>query len=173
MRTVAIICEYNPFHNGHKYQIERVRDILGEDVCVIAIMSGNYTQRADVAIADKSVRAVSAVDEGVDLVLELPFPYSMASAEFFAEAGVSIADAVGADYLAFGAESGDISVLNGYADLMLDESYKERFDSLDATGADGYAKICEKASLELAKEQGLPPISFTPNNILALEYLKA
>ena len=88
MKIVGIIAEYNPFHNGHQYQIDRLRDVLGEDTAVIAVMSGNYTQRGEIAIADKSVRARAAVDCGVNLVLELPFPFSMASAEFFAAAGV-------------------------------------------------------------------------------------
>ena len=84
MKVAAIISEYNPFHLGHKYQIDMLREKLGEDTAVIAIMSGNYTQRGELAICDKTIRARSAVDCGVNLVLELPFPFSMSSAEFFA-----------------------------------------------------------------------------------------
>ena len=75
MKVAAIISEYNPFHNGHKYQIDKIREILGEDTAIIAIMSGNFTQRGEIAIADKTVRAASAVECGVNLVLELPFPF--------------------------------------------------------------------------------------------------
>ena len=74
MKVAAIITEYNPFHNGHEYQIKKTREILGEDTAIIAIMSGNFTQRGEPAIADKLIRASAAVECGVDLVLELPFP---------------------------------------------------------------------------------------------------
>ena len=80
MKVAAIISEYNPFHNGHKYQIDKVREILGEDTAIIAIMSGNFTQRGEIAIADKTIRASAAVECGVNLVLELPFPFCMSSA---------------------------------------------------------------------------------------------
>ena len=86
MKTVAIISEYNPFHSGHLYQIQRIREEFGEDTRIVAIMSGNYTQRGHIAFMDKSARAKMAVLEGVNLVLELPFPYSCASAELFAKA---------------------------------------------------------------------------------------
>ena len=112
MKVVAIISEYNPFHNGHKYQIDKIREELGEDTAIIAIMSGNYTQRGETAIVDKTIRAKAACLCGVNLVLELPFPFCSSSAEFFASAGVRIADRLSiVDYLAFGSESGDISLL--------------------------------------------------------------
>ena len=113
MKTVCIISEYNPFHNGHLYQINRVKELLGSDTAVVAIMSGNYTQRGELASADKSIRARAALEAGVDLVLELPFPYSLSSAEFYADAGVHIASSLGVcDYLAFGSESGELEVLS-------------------------------------------------------------
>jgi cytidyltransferase-like protein len=82
VKTIAIIAEYNPFHNGHIYQIKKIREHFGEDSAVVAIMSGNYVQRGELAIIDKWQRARIAVECGVDLVLELPFPYSSSSAEF-------------------------------------------------------------------------------------------
>ena len=111
MKLAAIIAEYNPFHNGHKYQINKARKLLGEDTAIIAIMSGNFTQRGDLAIADKTVRAKLAVMEGVNLVLELPFPFSCSTAEIFAKSGVSIASSIGADYLVFGSECGNIDTI--------------------------------------------------------------
>ena len=74
MKLAAIIAEYNPFHNGHKYQIDKARELLGNDLAIVAIMSGNYTQRGELAIADKTYRARAAVLGGVNLVIELPFP---------------------------------------------------------------------------------------------------
>ncbi|MBO5909310.1 MAG: nucleotidyltransferase family protein, partial [Clostridia bacterium] len=90
MKIAAVIAEYNPFHNGHKYQIDKAKQLLGDDTAIVAVMSGNFTQRGELAIADKAVRAEAALECGVDLVLELPHPYSMSSAEFFAKSGVHI-----------------------------------------------------------------------------------
>ena len=111
MKTVAIISEYNPFHSGHKYQIERIREEFGSDTAIVAVMSGNFTQRGEIAFFSKGARAKAAVLSGVNLVLELPFPFSSSSAEFFAKSGVRIADSIGADYLSFGSESGNLSEL--------------------------------------------------------------
>ena len=90
MKTAAIICEYNPFHSGHEYHIRKIREELGEDTAIVTIMSGNYTQRGEVAIVNKHVRAKCAVLGGADLVIELPFPFSSSSAEFFAHGAISI-----------------------------------------------------------------------------------
>ena len=95
MKVAAIISEYNPFHSGHEYQIKELRRRLGEDTAVIAIMSGNFTQRAEPAVCDKTIRAEAAVECGVNLVLELPFPFCMSSAEFFAKSGVRIIKEIG------------------------------------------------------------------------------
>ena len=128
MKVVAIITEYNPFHNGHQYQIDAIRSVMGEDTAVIAIMSGNFTQRGEIAIADKTVRAKAAVECGINLVLELPFPFSMSSAELFAKSGVHIANALGVvDYLVFGSESGNIVELSDVA------AYRARKDIPQAT----------------------------------------
>lgn len=174
-KVVAIISEYNPFHKGHAHQINCIRRDFGEDTTVIAIMSGNYTQRAEVAFADKLLRATAAVESGINLVLELPFPYSCASAEFFARAGVAIADALGVvDYISFGSELGDISELQTIADNMMSEKFKEALVSAqkDAEFANlGYPVLVEKVYSALFGETDQNITS--PNNILALEYLKA
>ncbi len=173
MKTVAIVSEYNPFHSGHFYQIRRIREEFGEDTRIVAIMSGNFTQRGRIAIADKSTRARMAVLSGVNLVLELPFPYSMGSAEFFAEAGVSIAERLGCiDYLSFGSECGDLALLKKAADLMQKEQFLSRFRALEEECQTlGHAQITEAALTEFLGESARTLLS--PNNILALEYLKA
>ena len=172
MKTVAIISEYNPFHNGHLYQIEKVREHFGDDTAIIAIMSSNFTQRGDVAIMDKWARAESAVRCGVNLVLELPFPYSMSSAEFFAKAGVHIADSIGVvDVIAFGSESGDITLLWETARNLSSRELDKEIARLAADCDNlGYAEIREKAYENVYGTT--PPIS-TSNNILAVEYIKA
>ena len=171
--NIGIICEYNPFHNGHLYQIGKIREEFGEDTNIVAVMSGNYVQRGGVAITDKGIRAKCAVMSGVNLVLELPFPFSMASAEFFAGAGVHILSELQCvDYLSFGSESGDIDALNRTAALMLTPRFAEAFDELSTNAANkklGYAALCEKALRSLDPDT----VALTPNNILALEYIKA
>ncbi len=174
MSTVAIICEYNPFHSGHEHQINAIRDEFGNDTCIIAIMSGNFTQRGELAIADKAVRSKCAIEAGVNLCLELPFPYSMSSAEFFAKSAVHIANSIGTvDYLSFGSESGDIDAITTVARCMLSDEYKDTLNSLvRESGAEiGYPRLCELALQRVMR--GAATYDFTPNNILAIEYVKA
>lgn len=176
MKIVAIISEYNPFHNGHKYHIEKIREELGKDTAIIAIMSGSFTQRGELAVADKVSRAKCALLCGVNLVLELPFPFSMSSAELFAASGVRIATSLGVvDHLSFGSESGDVNKLSAIAENMLSEKFREELSLLlkNSDNAQlGYAALSERAyetcfgSVEFEK-------TYTPNNILAIEYLKA
>ena len=148
MKVAAIISEYNPFHKGHQYQIEKLREILGEDTAVIAIMSGNFTQRGEIAITDKTVRAAAAIECGVDLVLELPFPFSMSSAEFFARSGVRIANSLGiVDYLVFGSESGNLRELSDVAAIMSSVEYQLTLDTLTASALNEPSAMA--AALEL------------------------
>ena len=176
MKTVLIISEYNPFHEGHKYQLKDIRRTFGEDSSIIALMSGNYTQRGEMAVTDKFVRAECAVREGVNLVLHLPFPYSSSSAEFFATAGVEIANALGVvDILAFGSECGSIDLLTKVAINMSSDTF---ISALNLAKDDeknkevGYPKLCEKVYNELFTDK-IDTDFFTANNILALEYIKA
>jgi predicted nucleotidyltransferase len=172
MTTVAIISEYNPFHNGHKHQIEKIKDRFGEDTAIIAIMSGNYTQRAETAFCGKEIRAKCAALCGVNLVLELPFPYSASSAEIFADSGVEIAERLGVvDYLSFGAECADEEKIKACAQIMLSKEYKLLRDEIYEAQNVGYAEACERAYATLFP--GDDPIQFTSNNILAIEYTKA
>lgn len=175
MVTVAVISEYNPFHLGHKYHIDKIREEFGDDTQIIAIMSGNYTQRGEIAFADKNLRAKLAVLSGVNLVLELPFPYSISSAEFFASAGVHIANSLGCvDYLSFGSELGDIEALTKIAKKLSSQKYKAELKQKIADNKNsktGYPELCEATYNSLYNE-ALGNI-FTPNNILALEYIKA
>ena len=119
MKTAGIICEYNPMHNGHKQQIEKTKQVLGADTAVVCVMSGNFVQRGDFAVFNKHSRAKMAISGGADLVVELPAPYALQSAEGFADAGVHILDALGVcDNISFGSESGDIELLCKIADAM-------------------------------------------------------
>ena len=186
MNVIGIIAEYNPFHNGHAYQIAHVRKNLHADYIVVAT-SGDYVQRGEPALLDKYTRARMALSSGADVVLELPVLWSTASAELFADAGISLFEKTGCvNGICFGAESGDLALLRRIADVLADEpadlkaSLKRNLKS-----GNTFPKAREAALLSYfsgsAGQDGALPVSAealssllaSPNNILALEYLKA
>lgn len=174
MKVAAVIAEYNPFHNGHLYLLQKIRQELGEDTAIIAIMSGNFVQRGDAAFIDKWARAEAAVKCGVNLVLELPFPYSSSSAEFFARAGVYIAERIGVvDALCFGSESGEIDTISNMARNLDSHEFKSKLreicDSEEAKNI-GHAILRERAYSEIF---GRCDEMSSPNNILGIEYIRA
>ena len=114
LTSVGIIAEYNPFHNGHKYHLEQALTESGADVCV-SVISGNFTQRGEIALLDKWTRAEMAVKNGVNLVVELPTVFACSNAGYFAEAGVEILEALGTDFICFGSESGNTEELSRIA----------------------------------------------------------
>ena len=129
MKTVGVICEYNPFHNGHAKQL---RAIDGVKVC---LMSGNFVQRGEPALLSKSVRARAAVLCGADLVLELPLTYAVASAEGFTQGGVEVLTRMGCiDALCFGSESGELDDIMSTAELLLTEQFQASLRSELASG---------------------------------------
>lgn len=189
MKTAAIICEYNPFHFGHNYQIQELRKILGEDTAVVSVMSGAFTQRGEVAIFDKFLRAKAAICGGkyiekpdisetfeasessgyADLVLELPSPWSMSGAEFFARAGVSIAKRIGADYLIFGGES-SLPDIKKTANNLDSAEFKAKFEiARKENSSFSTNSLREKIYLEIFGS----PLYRGSNDILAIEYLRA
>lgn len=174
MKTYGIICEYNPFHNGHIYQIEETRK--NGATHIVAIMSGNYVQRGDVAMIDKFARAKVAVNHGVDLVVEMPVVYSLSSANFFARAGVMMLGALGCvDVLSFGSECGDIELLKNAAMASLNMSSKENIEEkvkpLLAQGMSFPAAIQQAIAIDHGPM--IAAVFDSPNNTLAVEYLKA
>ena len=170
MITVGIIAEYNPFHNGHKRQIEAVRRFFEDDVTVIALMSGNFVQRGEFSVLPKGYRAKAALLGGVDLVLEYPYPWSGASAESFAEGGVSILSKLGVEYLAFGSECGELSVLSAQADRLLSEEFNEALSRAVKTRPTvPYAVQREAVYASLYGES----LSTRANDILGVAYLMA
>lgn len=171
MNVCAIIAEYNPFHYGHKEQIDFVRKNY-PDTVVVSIMSGNMVQRGEAAVLDKYKRADAAVHCGADLVLELPYPYCCSSAGYFASSAVSIVHRIGADMLCFGSECGDISLLKQVAKRTLSKEYTEYLESLTKEGKNtslSYISAYRKAYKDLYSED-MPEGA---NNTLAIEYLKA
>ena len=174
MKTAAIICEYNPFHNGHEYHIMQTRNITGAD-CVIAIMSGNYVQRGTPAVMDKKIRTKSALLGGADLVIELPLFAACSSAPDFAIGAVSLLHKLGViDYLSFGSECQDINKLKQIASFLI--QYKEEIEhgtkELMSLGH-SYPKAKELYLREHLDDASLIEVLKQPNNILGIEYLKA
>ncbi len=175
MKTVAIVCEYNPFHLGHLHQIREVRRTYGDDTAIVAIMSGNFTERGDVAVMGKFDRARIAVENGISLVLELPFPFSAAPAEFFARAAVGVAHRLGCvDILSFGSECGDIERLSLVAERTASPAFLEALTRVSKKegSKNGHAKNLTELYAELYGNEDASLLS-SPNNILAIEYLKA
>lgn len=167
--TVGIICEYNPFHNGHKKQIDFIKNTLGEDTRIVCVMSGNLTQRGECALTDKYSRAEAAVLCGTDAVLELPFPYASASADYFAFAGVNILDRLGADYICFGSECADENVLWQCAKALASPEFQEMAERIEKESSNlGSAAATFKALEEICKKS----VPKAPNDILAISYLK-
>lgn len=166
--NVGIICEYNPFHLGHRKQIVRIRRNFGEDTGVICAMSGNFVQRGYPAIFDKMRRAEAAVRCGADLVVELPVPVALSSAEGFASGGVSILSRL-CGGLCFGAETADADALSAIARALLSEDFSPLLREQLDTG-----KSFPAARQAALTAMGLPgSLLETPNNILAVEYCKA
>ena len=169
MKIAAIICEFNPFHNGHKYLIDKVKSEHAD--CVIAIMSGSFVQRGDIAITDKFARAKAALANGCDLVVELPTVYSLSSAERFAKGGVELSKALNADILCFGAENNDIDKLTAVSDIFYDDDFKQSLKKHLSNGE--YYPKAVSLSVEEILSQEYSEILNGPNNTLAIEYIKA
>lgn len=164
----GIICEYNPFHNGHLRQISEIKKTSDEPI--ICVMSGNFTQRGEIAITDKYARAEMALLGGADLVLELPVPFCISSAEYFASCGVGILHSAGVDKISFGSECADADKITKLAAIASSPEFKEECEQLSKKegSALSYFSLLEKR----ASEQGIDA-QLLSNDILAIEYTKA
>ena len=168
MKIVGIICEYNPLHIGHAKQFRMIREHFCEECAIVCLMSGNFVQRGMPALIDKSLRAKAAILCGADLVLELPFPYALSSAEGFAAGGVRILGSF-CDYLCFGCETGNADSLMQTAEILLSGEFSQALrNELDLGKSFPAAR---QAALE--KMGSDANILSLPNDILAVEYCKA
>lgn len=175
MKTVGIIAEYNPFHNGHAYQIAAAKRMTGADYCIV-IMSGDFVQRGAPAFMDKYARTQAALANGADLVLELPVCYALGSAEYFASGAVALLDKLGvADTLCFGSECGDITLLSEFAEKLSgeDDAFRHVLDQQLRRGL-SYPNA-RNAALQASAPHliGHMNVLIQSNNILAIEYCKA
>ncbi len=173
MNVIGIVGEYNPFHYGHKYHIDETKLLLGEDCPVVCVMSGDFIQRGEAAVYSKFARAEAACKSGVDLVLELPVPWALSSAEGFARGAVGLLGSLGVvSHLSFGSECGETEPLEKLAEVLLDPRTNELIKNEllnDETAS--YAVARQRAVASVVGE--LSTQLETPNNILAVEYIKA
>lgn len=171
MKTAGIVAEYNPFHNGHKYHIEETKKQTGADH-VVAVMSGNYVQRGETALFSKWARAETAIENGVDLVVELPTIWSTARAQDFAGGAVSLLQALGCvDVLSFGSELGDSEILSQTAKILSDKRVIKRMQddleigmSFAGARAEAVRAFFGDSYYDILNE---------PNNTLGIEYILA
>lgn len=171
--STGIVCEFNPFHNGHKYLIDKAKEL--SDSSVICAMSGDFVQRGEYAFADKSVRARWAVECGADIVLENPFPFSCATAEIFAKSAVSILKKSGCDSIAFGVESKEVEACDFVeaAKILLDEKTEKEIAKIVKQNKNiGYAVARSTYISEKYGERAGRLLS-APNALLGVEYAKA
>lgn len=168
-KVLGIIAEYNPFHNGHKYHIDEAKTKVNPDITICA-MSGNFVQRGEPAIFNKFNRAKTAIKNGIDLVIEIPTYFAVSTAENFAYSAVNLLKNAGVTHLAFGVESEDIDTLDKIAQLLIEEPDKYKAElkkNLDKGLSFAVAR-------DNAVEKFIPnKLLKSPNNILAIEYLKA
>lgn len=168
MKVCGVVCEYNPFHYGHLYHLNQIR--LNFDV-IVCVMSGNFVQRGEPAIVRKHLRAENAICGGADLVIELPAPWAVSSAERFASGAVSLLTAIPElTALSFGVETNDSELLRKTANLLVSDGFSNKIKPYLANGMT-FASAREKAISELSVDSA--KILREPNNILAVEYIKA
>lgn len=182
MKICAIICEYNPLHYGHLYHIQKAKELSGCDA-VMCIQAGNFTQRGEPAITNKYVRARMALEAGADIVVQIPTAYCCSSAEIFALAGVKIANSFDdVTHLAFGCETENFELLKEIAKYFANEpkEYKEKLkkfldmgDSLPVSRQKAIEELMKEDKVEFSEITETLNILTKPNNILAIEYLKA
>lgn len=174
MKITGIVSEYNPLHNGHLYHIEKTRE--NGATHIVAVMSGNYVQRGETAVINKFERANLAIKNGVDLVIEIPTVYSLASAEFYARGAVYLLNALGCvDEISFGSEVGSVSEIENAAEIAWECQQSPELEELLKNGMSYPNAINSMILSKYGRKKGnrVGDILASPNNVLAVEYLKA
>lgn len=174
MKIVGLIAEYNPFHNGHQYHIEKALQMTGADAALI-LMSGDFVQRGTPAIMPKHLRAQAALRSGASVVMELPVCFAASSAEYFARGALATFEALGCiDSICFGSECGDFDSLNKIARIFAEEpdAFRMHLQNFLKKGL-SFPHARKKALEEFTGDKNLADILDLPNNTLGIEYLKA
>ena len=166
MKSIGIICEYNPFHNGHIYHINKIKEMFPDSI-IILVMSGNFTQRADASIINKWNKTKIALNHNIDLVIELPFSFTNESADIFAFGACSILNYLNVDYLVFGSESNDIDFINKIVDIQDNKNYQKKVKDLLNSGVN-YPTALSKALKDFNIK-----LNNNSNDLLGISYVKA
>lgn len=167
--TAGIVCEYNPFHNGHLYQIKKTKE-TGADF-IVCVMSGNFVQRGECAFFDKWIRAKCAVMCGADVVIDLPLPWALGSAESFARGSIGLLADFGIDTLSFGSEFDEANLLKRCAEISEDKKVGERIRSLVSSGLSYPSALTEAVKEQYSEKEAA--VFSSPNSTLAIEYIRA
>ena len=165
MKTIGIICEYNPFHNGHLYHIKKIKELF-PDSTIICVMSGNYVERGEVSVLNKWDKTKIALEYGIDLIVELPFAFSSQSADLFCRGSIQILNALKVDGMVFGSEINNLEILKKIAQLQLTQAYNEEIKKEIQKG-NNYPSACMKT---LKRFTNIP--SLGPNDTLGIGYLR-
>ncbi len=165
MKIVGIICEYNPFHNGHLYHLEKIKEMFPNSLIVL-VLNGYFLERGEVSIISKKNKTELALEAGVDLVLELPFVFGSQSADIFAEASLKILNEVKCEYLVFGSESNDLDTLQKLANYQITEEkeYNKKVQNYLDMGINYPTSLAKALDIDF---------NFKPNDLLGISYLKA
>ena len=169
MRITGVVAEYNPFHSGHEYQLRMARRLSGCD-CIAVVMSGNYVQRGEPAIIDKFKRAEAAIYGGADIVIELPMPFSCQNAEMFAHAAIMELKKLNIDSISFGCETDNIRLLKKIASVQLTTGFNKYIKEEIKKGL-SYPNAMSNALNFILNEEA--EAVYSPNNVLAVEYIKS
>lgn len=167
MIKVGVIAEYNPFHNGHIYHLNKVKEMFPE-ASLILVLAGNFTQRGDVSVINKWDKAKIALDYGFDLVIELPFNIATSSASLYAKGAIDILNKLNCDYLVFGSETNDVSLFENLVNITKDNEKYEKKVKYYLDKGYNYPKACSLALYDISKV-----IIDKPNDVLALEYVRS
>ena len=167
MKAIGIVAEYNPFHNGHLYQINKIKEKY-PDYAIVVVMTGNFTERGDVSIINKFTRSKIALLNGVDLVVELPFPFATQSADTFAYGAITILEKLNVEKVIFGSESDNVKDLEEIVECQLNNNEFDRLVHIYSKFGNNYP-----TSLSLALKDLTGKIIDTPNDLLGISYIKA
>lgn len=166
MKVIGLIAEYNPFHNGHLYQINKIKEMYPDSI-IIAVVSSSFTQRGDLSVLNKWEKTKIALNNNIDIVLELPFVYATQSSDIFAKGAVSILEKLNIDTLVFGTERDNIEEIKKVADLQLNNKEYDNLVKKYLKEGINYPTATNKAVQKLSGEK-----IDSPNDLLALSYIK-
>ena len=166
MKAIGIVAEYNPFHNGHLYQIQKIKEFY-PDYAIVVVMTGNFTERGDVAILDKFKRTEIALNNGVDLVIELPYSFSTQSADTFAYGAITILEKLQVEKVVFGSESDNLEDLKTIAEVQVNNDEFEKLVKIYSKFGNNYPTAISNAVYDLTNKKVI-----TPNDLLGVSYIK-